>query len=46
MGNGLMSLSSVAHWPFRQQTAERPELSPKVILDGLAEDSGVLNQVL
>ena len=36
----------LTHWPFWQQTAERPEVSPKVILDGLAKDSSVLNQVL
>ena len=36
----------LAHWPFRRQTAEWPEVSPKVILDGLAKDSSVLNQVL
>ena len=36
----------LAHWPFRQQTVEWPEVSPEVILDGVAEDSGVFNQVL
>ena len=36
----------LAHWPFRRQTTERSEVSPEVILDGLAEDSSVLNQVL
>ena len=33
----------LAHWPIQRQTAERPEVSPEVILDGLAEDSSVLN---
>ena len=36
----------LAHWPFRRQTAEQPEVSPEVILDGVAEDSGVFNWVL
>ena len=36
----------LAHCPFRRQTAERPEVSPGVIYDGLVKDSSVLNQVL
>ena len=36
----------LTHWPFRKQTTEQPEVSPEVILDGLAKDSSVLNQVL
>ena len=36
----------LAHWPFLRQTTEQPEVSPEVILDGVVEDSRVLNQVL
>ena len=36
----------LAHWPFWKQTVERPEVSPEVILDGVAEDSGVFNRGL
>ena len=36
----------LAHWPFRWQTAERPKVSPEVILNGLVEESSLLNQVL
>ena len=35
-----------AHWPFWRQTTKPSEVSPEVILDGLAEDSSVLSQVL
>ena len=42
----IVPTKPLAHWPFRQQTAERPEVSPEAILDGVAEESGFLNQVL
>ena len=36
----------LAHWPFRRQIVEQPKVSPEVILDGVDEDSSVLNRVL
>ena len=42
----IVPTKPLAHWPFRRQTAEWPEVSLEVIYDGLAEDSSVLNQVL
>ena len=42
----IVPTKPLAHWPFQRQTVERPEVSPEVILDGLAEESSVLNQVL
>ena len=42
----IVPTKPLAHWHFWQQTVERPEVSPEVILDGVAKDSGVLNQVL
>ena len=42
----IVPTKPLAHWPFRRQTAERLEVSPEVILDGLAEESSFLNQVL
>ena len=42
----IIPTKPLAHWPFRRQTAERLEVSPEVILNGLAEISSFLNQVL
>ena len=42
----IVPTKPLAHRPFRQQTAERLEVSPEVILYGLAEESSFLSQVL
>ena len=42
----IVPTKPLAHWPFRQQIAKLPEVSPEVILDGVAGESGFLNQVL
>ena len=34
----IVPTKPLAHWPFRWQTAERTEVSPEVILYGLAEE--------
>ena len=36
----IVPTKTLAHWP------SQPEVSPEVILDGVAEESGFLNQVL
>ena len=42
----LLPTKPLAHWPFQQQTMDRHEVSPEVILDGLDEELDFLNQVL
>ena len=42
----IVPTKPLSHWPFRRQITERPEVSPEVILDGVAEESRFLNQVL